>query len=184
MGRTGLRNARKGRCIMSVTDSTQRTPATGRERPRTLTVAVAILSVLVIGLGAWLIYELQASGPTAVSSDVEELLDDYAEAWNTHDSDGFLELVSSDYRFYGTAGQPGMTAEETAGMISTDLAPLEFSVETVGSLRGIGDEASLHVTALERYSSLFPQQAETGASVFHLVKNGDTWEIQAHQVMD
>lgn len=153
------------------------------QRPRGLTIAVVILAVIAVGLGGWLAFELQGADETALTADVQAVLDDYTEAFNAYDSDAFLALVTSDYRFYDfdSLGQSPRNAEETAAWMSGVLRDYRFTVEAIGAHQMIGDATSVQVTGVEQYTST-SQGATNGISVFRLVKDGDAWKIQIHWV--
>ena len=103
-------------------ESTQR-------RNRGLTIAVAVLTVITLGLAGWLAYLLLVPEENSVSADVAQVAEEYSDAWNNYDGAAFLGLVTADYQFFETAGQPGEDAEGTAAMISNDLEGFDWAVE-------------------------------------------------------
>lgn len=151
------------------------------QRPRGLTIAVVLLAVIAVGLGGWLAFELQGTDETALTADVQAVLDDYTAAFNAYDGDALLALVTSDYGFYDNDGQSRRSAEETAAWMSDVLPGYEFTVEAIGSHQMVGDETSVMVTGAEQYTST-SQGTIMGISVFRLVKEGDGWKVQAHWV--
>lgn len=73
-------------------------------RNRWLTIAVAVLVIAVLALGAWLAFGSRSLSPNAAPSEVSELMDDYTAAWNAHDVDAIAELVAPEYRIHTYAG--------------------------------------------------------------------------------
>lgn len=149
------------------------------ERPgsrlRSLRLAAVILTVIALGLGGWLGYVLLATQETEVTAEIQAVIDDYHNAWNDHDSEAFLRLVTSGYRFYDTPGVMGDDAEETARMIGQQLRSLNWQVEQVGPSQMIGDETTVQVGTVNRITATgFTGE---GVSVLTLVKVGDDWMV-------
>lgn len=159
---------------------TARPSASIERRTRGLTVAVAVLTAMTLGLAGWLAYLLLSTDETAVSSDVAVVVEDYRDAWNDYDGEAFLGLVTPGYRFYETPGVPGDTAEETAATISTGLASINWAVEQIGPGQMIGDENTVYVSVVNRVTGTGGAIWGEGISVFTLVKQGDTWKVQQH----
>ena len=114
-----------------------------------------------------------------LSNDVAQVTEEYNEAWNNYDGAAFMGLVTADYQFYDTAGQPGENAEEIAAMISSDLAGNDWAVENQGSPQMIGDESTVKVTQLNITSSNGAFDDE-GVSVLTLVNQDGAWKVQQH----
>ncbi len=73
-------------------------------RNRWLTVAVIVLIVALLALGAWMLLGMRANSPTAAPADVAQLMDDYVAAWNAYDADALEGLVTADYRIWSSQG--------------------------------------------------------------------------------
>ena len=149
-------------------------------RNRSLTIAVAVLAVVAVGLGGWLAYLLLSTDETAVSSEVASVVDDYRDAWNGYDAEAFLGLVAPGYRFYDTPGLPGDDAETTAAVIGTGLAGIKWAVEQIGPGQMTGDESTVYVSVVNRVTGTGGAIWGEGMSVFTLVKQGDTWKVERH----
>lgn len=177
---------------MNAVDTPQRTETveqTDRRSPG-LPAAVVVLAVIAAVLAGWLGYELLSTDETAVPAEVQTVIDDYAAAWNASDTQAFSELVTSDYRFYNSPvgrpdrtppGQPGETVDEVAAMITDDLAAIGWSVEAVGPYQAAPDGRVVYVSGVERQTSA--QGTSTAISVYHVVREGDVWMIEAHEVL-
>jgi hypothetical protein len=88
--------------MMAMTErQTLAPPGSLRRRARNLTITAIVLAGALIGLTAWLVYDLSAESETAVTSEVQTLVDDYLGAWNEYDGDAFMELITGDYSFAG-----------------------------------------------------------------------------------
>jgi|GEM_PF-6621847 len=154
------------------------------QRSRGLTIAVAMLAVIAVILGGWLAYELQRTDETALTPEVQAVMDDYFAAWNAYDVEAFSAVVTSDYLFYQNLGRTVRTAEETALWMTDVLAGYEFGVEAIGPYQMVGDEQSAQVTSTDRYLSRGGSQSDTGTSMYWLVNDGGAWRIQTHFVGD
>ena len=102
----------------------------------------------------------------------------YANAWNTYDGEAFLGLVTADYQFYDTVGQPADNAEATAAMITTDLPRYDWAVETQGPAQMTGDEYTVHVSQVDGTTSGMGD--DQGISVMTLVIRDGAWKIRQH----
>ena len=144
-------------------------------RLRAMTITVVVLAVAVLGLGAWLIYDTVTGSDTAVSGEIETLLDDYVAAWNDYDSEAFLALVTDDYTFDGASGPT--TAEQTAVAISNNEFT-DVNVEEVGDPIMFGDGPNYFVARANRITS--SQTNMDGISLFTIVQQGDVYKIFSH----
>ena len=71
-------------------------------RNRTLTIAVIVLAVLAIGLGAWAIYQATTAEDLGTPEDVAAITDDWVAAIRQHDG-SVVDLYAPDgYHQYGT----------------------------------------------------------------------------------
>lgn len=144
-------------------------------RLRAMTIAVVLLAVAVIGLGAWVIYDLVSQSDTAVTGEVESLLDDYTTAWNAHDGEAFLDLVTASYTFE-YAGDVN-SAEEEAAVID-GLGVYDWSVETVGDPIMFGDGPTYYVAVADHITSNAGDS--NGISLYAISQVGDTYKIANH----
>jgi uncharacterized ParB-like nuclease family protein len=91
-----------------------------RKRNRWLIVAVAVLLVAVLGLGAWMAFGTRPLSPNAAPAEVQQLMENYTAAWNAADADALEALVTPTFRMHG----PG---------IDRDLAAIQsFLVPWIG----------------------------------------------------
>jgi hypothetical protein len=147
-----------------------------RRRLRAMTVTVVVLAVALIGLGAWVVYDLVAQPDTAPTAEIEALLDDYTTAWNEYDGDAFLALVTDDY-VHEYAGF-GSTAESVAADIESNEV-FENTVEKVGDPIMIGEGPRYYVAQANRLTSVGGVRLE-GISLFTIIQEGDMFKIQEH----
>lgn len=145
-----------------------------RGRLRAMTITVIVLAVALIGLGAWVIYDLVAESDTAVSGEIETLLDDYTTAWNDYDSEAFLALVTDDYTFEFA---DEVTGAEAQAMAISQGEFYDGQVEKVGDPIMFGD-GPFYVAQANHTSSTTVDM--DGISMFTIVEEGDTFLIQSH----
>ena len=144
-------------------------------RLRAMTITVVVLAVAVLGLGAWLIYDMVAGSDTAVSGEIETLLDDYRAAWNDYDSEAFLALVTDDYTFE-FAGDVTPAEQQAVAIANSEF--VNGHVEKVGESIMYGDGPNYFVAQANRTTS--SQIDMDGISLFTIVQNGDVYKIQSH----
>lgn len=150
-----------------------------QSRLRAMTVAVVVLAVALIGLGAWVIYDLAAKSDTAATGEVETLLEDYTTAWNDYDGEAFLGLVTDDYTFE-YSGDVRSASEEAAEI--DGLGAFDWSVERIGDPIMIGDGPTYLVASADRVSTI--GRDADGISLYTIVEDGDTLRISHHLFMD
>jgi hypothetical protein len=69
-------------------------------RNRWLVITVAVLFAIAAGLSAWLALQTRPVSPNAAPADVQQLMEDYAAAWNAQDASALAALVSPGYRIH------------------------------------------------------------------------------------
>ena len=165
--------------MTSITERPQRLePAVVTDRRRGLTLAVWILAIAVAALAAWVIYDGVVESRTAVTGEIEALLDDYDAAWNEHDGEAFLALVATDYEFLvdGEATDATMQSRYINGL----LASMEWQVETVGEPMMTG-EGPWYVAQANHTTDIGNTDGSDGVSVFTIVEVDGTLLVRSHQ---
>lgn len=104
---------------------------TTEERRGGLGVAVVILTVIVVILGAWILYDYSQRSATAASPEMVQLLDDYTTAWNDHDAEAFLALTTEGYVFTAPGGMEFNRADQ-GSQLETTLPAFTWQVEELG----------------------------------------------------
>ena len=149
-------------------------------RNRFLTITVG-LAVALIGLGAWVVYDLTTAPDTAVTGEIQTLLDDYLGAWNNYDEEAFQEQITSSYVLHMVGGPVTITrqAEEASEM----LRPLEadgWREEVIGEPIMTGD-GPWYVSVVEHFTSTgYGPDGADGVSTFTIVEDGGTLKVARH----
>ena len=141
-------------------------------RLRGLTTAVVFLVAALIGLGIWAIYDYVGERDSAVTGDVQTLLDDYTAAWNDHDGAAFLDLVTSDYTFDN--GFTVTNAENQSRAIETST---DFVVEELGEPIMVGDGP--WIVAQANHTTYGSSDLD-GMSLITVVEEGGMLKIASH----
>jgi hypothetical protein len=102
-------------------------------RSRILTTTVVVLAVVVLGLGAWTVYGMSSTAETAVTAEVQRVVDDYLAAWNSFDGEAFRELVTDDYvlDMVGATDSRTMRGDEASELVDS-LEAFEWSEAVIG----------------------------------------------------
>jgi hypothetical protein len=147
-------------------------------RVRNLTIGVIILALALVGLAAWTVYDFVIESDTAITGEIQTVVDDYLGAWNDHDADAFMGLVTDDYSFAGMGG-PWASAD----VVAADIAGAEGSgwhVETVGEPIMNGD-GPWFVSAASSFTGwIFGTEGVDGMSQFVIVDDGGVLRVQSH----
>lgn len=166
--------------MTSVTERpAQAEPVSARPARSTgLVYTVWILAIAVVGLAAWLIFDQVSEAGTATTSDIEALLDDYANAWNDYDGARFLELVTDDFRFE-QSGVATNTAERQAVLLEGGSG-IDWAVETVGEPIMHGDGPWYVAQANRITTAISPAEGHEGLSVFIIVEEDGELLLRRH----
>ncbi len=180
--RTRSRNKRKEE-TMSTTFETQEVDHKLEDAHRVnrwLIAAVAVLSVALIAMGAWVISDLTATSENAVPADIAEMLDDYTAAWNAGDGEAFTSYIrEADYEH--TANGVSITAEVAARNIESFWGSDGIHVEQIGESALLGDGATKYVVQPNRVFTVGNPDGFVGYSVFRVTERGDTgWVVTDH----
>ncbi len=112
---------------------------------------------------------------TALSSEVQELVDAYTQTWNDDDGDAFLALVTDDYRFVSLLGD--QDAEATAADISSPQASSTIGQVGDGIMTGDGP---YYGSIVNEFVGPEDDDRWTGISTFVVVDDGGVLKIAQH----
>ena len=152
------------------------------KRPnRALIVAVIVLAAVALALGAWVVYDPTSSPETAVTGEIQTLVDGYLATWNSHDGGAFLDLVTADYVLHMTSGSVSITqqAEEAYEMLK-GLERRDWSETVIGEpiMTGYGP---WFVSLVEHFTgSGYGPEGADGVSTFTIVDDGGTLKVARH----
>ncbi|NNC93445.1 MAG: hypothetical protein HKN80_13230 [Acidimicrobiia bacterium] len=152
-----------------------------RSRNRLLTITVTGLALALLSLGVWVIYDQATSPETAVTEEIQTLVDDYLAAWNNYDEEALLQLVTADYTLdmVGRADSLALQAEEASALFNT-LEADGWNEAAIGEPIMTG-EGPWFVALVEHFTSpgYGPEGAE-GVSTFTIVDDGGTLRVARH----
>jgi len=152
------------------------------KRPnRALIVAIVVLAAAVLALGAWIAYDQTSSPETAVTDEIQILLDDYLATWNNQDGQAFLELVTDDYALHMTSGAVSMSqhAEQARGTLEA-LAGRDWSESVIGEPIMTGN-GPWFVSLVEHFTAPgYGPEGADGVSTFTIVDDGGTLKVARH----
>ncbi len=140
---------------------------------RWLAIAVVVLALALVALGAWVIFDQASQPETAATAEVEALYDDYLTAWADSDADAFTNLGTEDYVFASHGFT--FTLYEQSLSVATSGNPV---FERVGDLVVMGDGPDYFVTAAERVT--FGSSEHMGVSAYRFVETEDGLRIAEH----
>lgn len=146
-------------------------------RVRRLRAWVIVLALAVVGLGVWVGYDLFTGSDTAVSGEIQALLDDYREATNAANGSAFMALVTDDFVF---ETPDGTLTESDQALEVVEYSSYGFNVERIGEPLMMGDgpwyvSAGHHLDA-----TTFPADGYDGISTFTIVDDDGTLKIARH----
>ena len=75
-----------------------------KRRNRVLTISVGVLTAALIALGAWIIFDDGSADQPDVAAELDQLFEDYVEAFNAYDADALQALITDDYVLYKPPG--------------------------------------------------------------------------------
>ena len=152
-----------------------------RSRIRFLSVTVVVLAVALIGLGAWVFFDQTEESETAVTEEIQAVIDTYLAAWNSYDGEAFIELVTSDYALDMTSRPTSMIlqAQETSELIN-GLAARDWKEAVIGEPSMTGD-GPWFVSVVEHFTAPdYGPQGADGVSTFTIVDDDGTLKVARH----
>jgi hypothetical protein len=180
-----MRAGRKGGMMTAITKPPEQVDITlldrARHRNRLLTITVTALAVALLGLGVWVIYDQATSPETAVTEEIQTLVDDYLAAWNDYDEEALLQLVTADYTLdmVGRADSLTLQAEEASALFST-LEANDWNEVAIGEPIMAG-KGPWYVSQVEHFTSpSYGPRGADGVSTFTVVDDGGMLKVARH----
>lgn len=140
---------------------------------RRLVVAVVLLAVALVALGAWVMYDIASAPETAATNEITAVYDDYAASWVEQDSEAFLGVTTEDY-FQTSFGTIMTRSERANGLRQPGLS----EIERIGDLMVMRDGTNYFVAAAERIT--FMNVEYVGVSVYRVVETDTGLKIAEH----
>lgn len=170
--------------MTTLTDREETTTTTRTEVPtehphtgdRALKAIVIVLTLALVGLGAWVIIDRNSTPDTAVSDDVAQVWDDYSEAWSNYDGDAFLELTTDDYTF---VSELGTSSAETQAFFIDGLDRYDWNVTMIGERIMAGD-GPWFVSQVNRIDDNTMTEPVEGITVLTIVDDGGVLRVANH----
>lgn len=104
----------------------------------TLGPVVGILAIVLVVLGAWIIYDFVQESALAPAAEISELVDDYVAAWNEYDGESFLETTRQGYTFTSSAAGT-FDRDDQAQIVETDLRASAWQMTMLDDPLVVGD---------------------------------------------
>lgn len=167
--------------MTTMTDRSDTVADSGQEtlerRIRSLWIAVMILGALVLGLGAWLIYDYTQDSALAPSAEIAQLVEDYTNAWNDYDGEAFLATTREGYTFTSNAGTFDRTEQLYA--IENTLPKYEWRVEPLLDPIAVGDGPTWFISLPNETSDNIRDLVE-GVTVLTVVDRDGDYLVTRH----
>lgn len=149
--------------------------------PDTLSRLVTAVALVVVSCAAC---SSQPAAETAVTEEIQVLIDEYVAAFNGYNGEAFLELVTDSYTLdmVGAHDELAQDAEVTARMIDSN-EQYEWNVAVVGERMMSGNDSwPRYVSEVEHFtaSSGYGPEGADGISTFTIVDDGGTLKIARH----
>ena len=148
------------------------------DRTKALTTWVVVLGIVAVGLAGWVVYDLFFGPTTAPNTEMSQLLDDYTAAWNDHDGEAFMALVTEDFVFESDGGISTRTYQAQSITASSEYG---WEVDQVGEPMWAGD-GPWYVTTVDEVSWEDAPAPIEGISTFEVVEMEDGSYLIAQHV--
>ncbi len=156
----------------------RRTDHVGPKGNRFLIALVVVLAAVVVGLVAWLIIDQTSSSDVAATDEVQQLVDDYHDAWNNWDGDAYLDLVTDDAVF---VSRFATTPAATQANIISSGEGTNWHVQAVGEAIMTGDGPWYVAQANRLTAAVYPDDGYEGLSILTIVDVDGTLQVARHQ---
>jgi uncharacterized membrane protein len=161
-----------------MTTTIEKAPTERLEPPkrnnRWLIVTVVALTVALVALAAWVIYDQASEPETAASSEISALYNDYVASWRERDTEAFVNLTTEDYALH-SFGTTTTRDEQANAIIAT---PGRLEVELIGDLVVMGDGPEYYVAAAEQV--FFGGADYVGVSAYRVIDTDEGLKIAEH----
>ena len=144
-----------------------------------LRTTVAVLVIIAVALGGWILFDYLGEAEVAPSSAVSQLVDDYTQAWNEYDEAAFLELTTAGYRFEAAGGMDYRQADQ-ANQIGSVLPRFAWNVERLAAPMVTGDDPYYVSWPIRVTTNI--REAE-GIAILTVVSDGDGYLVSRHVVI-
>ena len=134
-----------------------------------------LLAVALIGLGIWFVADMTSDPPAALTDEVATVVDDYHDAWNAHDGEAFLALVTDDFVF--DDGAASLTADATANRIGGMFQTYNLEVTQLDDPQMTG-EGPYYVSVANEL--VWATSTDSGFSIFEIVDDAGTLLVASH----
>lgn len=165
--------------MTTITKKPDRVVATHRKEPSTRgpTAWIIVLSMLVVGMGAWIVYDYTQDTALAPPAEMDQLIDDYIAAWNDHDGEAFMETTRAGYTF----NSGGVTYDRDGQLANIEgiLPQRDWHVELLDDPLVVGDGPWYHVSfPVEITENLF--DATHGVNILTLIESDGGYLVTQH----
>lgn len=147
-------------------------------RNRSLWIALAVLMLIVLGLGTWFVYDMVRSSEVMPTGEIAELLDDYSAAWNEYEGDTMLELTAPGFTFVSAGGME-LDRADTSDLVANELPAHRFAMERPGFPVMMGDGP--WYVAMPVHTLTNVREAD-GIAMLTIINQGDTYLVLRHTV--
>lgn len=172
-----VRNKTHARKELAMATITEPTPTkeleTTKRNNHWLIIAVVVLAAALLGLGAWVIYDLSTESDIAATSGIDAVYDDYLAAYANGDPDAFVAATTAAYMFR-SFGETRTQSEQAATI--SGLSTLE--IQRVGDLVVMGDGPVYYVAVAERVTVADAEYV--GVSAYRMIETEDGLKISEH----
>ena len=93
--------------LLDTSEAADRQAESARQQNRGLRIAVVVLALCALGLGAVVIRDVVSGDDAAVPEEITQLLEEFETAYDTNDGDLFRSIISEDYFLTDEFYQPG-----------------------------------------------------------------------------
>lgn len=150
------------------------------KRNRWLIVAVVVLALLAVALGVWLLVDALSTSETAAPAEVEALLSDYVDAWNAHDGEAAIALMTS-----GAVHEAGPTEYTDDSLVAhiDGTSLYETEITPIGDVVVMGDGDPYYYAASASRAAYVERGVEggiLGISVYSIMNTTDGLKIMRH----
>lgn len=137
-----------------------------------------VLGAVVLGMAAWIVYDLFFSAAAAPNGELARVVNTYELAWETGDLQTFAELTTGDY-FFRSGGDQASAVVMRFRIGALDGFRVEQQGRWVWSGEGPYHQVSIPQTVFTETGYPGPDGI-VGMSTLELVEEGDSYLVASH----
>lgn len=166
--------------VMDTIERTEKGPEVTEHRSRWPMVVIVVLAVALVAALLWMVLAMRPNSPNAAPPEIVEFMEEYTAAWNAHDADALVPIVTVDYRIHSQVPGFDYGIDEVEFYVMPLLDDWDWSTTNAGPFYAV-DLGGLRWAVSSEGSTITRDGTELPTSgLWLLVKSEDGFKVAEH----